>query len=498
MDLSEEDEFTDFQSSETSASNPTDLGISTSESTETSLNIESPSSLNLEPTRMTSEGTTTRNITAPLRGGIDISDDPVAWTGGDPRQRDRVMASDLCMRPTQRKELASIRTEASTGLAATHHLGAPSQAGNKITFATWMRYVTRHLRHCGLDSLFYVPKKGTTEPKHFICTDWGAIAMDDVDAFLDTLDSDKYDKQNLQWAGQFLQNSITLELWGMIEPELGLNVDGLRILTAIILQYQSSACITIRNLTTRLLDLTLTKVPGENVEVLCQSIYDIASQIEGLGEAPRDLASLVAGRFLKSSSQAFSSEAMNIYQRSKSATNPITWTVVLRELKTVYNQLKGEGLWDAVEPPKTETDSALAAIQRDIAELKRRGKTDREPGKSNNGSDKEKSSGEREKTIFQLTPPPKDGEPTVKIIDGKECTYCSKCGWTYDRKRHSTEEHKTAAELKAIRKAKQSSESAKTANDSSQVDDKDDTGTLAMSSGFLLSSFDRLSTGTDF
>jgi hypothetical protein len=439
--------------------------------------------LSLQPERMS---TSTENpapvITPPFRGGIDqtVGDGPVPWTGGNPAIQDREMTSYNCSRPIKHKDLAPIRKEATTGMDSTRHLGMPGATGSSITFATWMRYVTRHLQRCGMDSLFYIPKKDTTTPTYFICSDWGKISMDDVESFLENLDLDKYDRQNLEWSGLFLQESVSLELWTSIEPELGLNVDGLRVLTAIILQYQSSASITVRNLMNQLSDMSLMKTPGENVDTLCNQIFDIASQIEGLGEAPADLASLIVSRFLESSSQAFSSEAMTLYRRTKSITAPLSWTNAIRELKTTYTMLKSEKMWKAVEPPKP--DSALSAMQKDIAELKRRGKEDKENPSSGSGTGGNTDGSK--KNIFKTTPPPKDGEPNLRIIEGKECSYCGKCKrWIWGPKRHTTEEHRSAAELKAA----QPSESTPTAsaNTASANLSKGTEGeTLTMASGF--------------
>lgn len=420
----------------------------------------------------------TSKIEKPLRGGIGSDGEgDVAWTGGNPKIANRKMESYNCMRPHKNKDLAPIRDKACQGLDPTRHLGLPGAAGTTITFATWMRYVARHLQRFGLDSLMHVPKKGTTEPTYYICDEWSKISMDDVDAFLKTTALDMYDDQNLEWSGLFLQDSVSLELWTKIEPELGRKIDGVHILTAIILQYQSSASVTIRNLTTQLAEMSLKNTPGENVETLCDQIFDLASQIEGLGEAPRDLSGLIAARFLDSSSTAFSSEAMAIFRKTKSISDPMPWTQVIRELKATYHLLKAEKVWKAIEPPKA-VDSALVALQKEVAELKRRDKQDKDTqaGSSQNGTDNSK------KSPFKTTPAPKEGEANTKIIDGKECSYCGKCKrWTWGNKRHTTEEHRTAAEIKAAQGATSTEgASAKLAADT----EVDETHTLAMSSGF--------------
>lgn len=439
--------------------------------------LESDSSgLESSPVKMSDKPT----VVKPLRGGIDQSDGDgvVPWTGGNPSIDDREMTSFNCLRPIKHKDIAPIRKEASEGLDSTRHLGMPGAAGSTITFATWMRYVTRHLQRCGMDSLFYIPKKGTTTPVHFICTEWSKISMDDVEHFLETTTLDRYDRQNMEWSGLFLQESMSLELWTSIEPELGLNVDGVRVLTAVILQYQASASITIRNLTNRLSEMSLKKTPGENVETLCNQIFDIASQIEGLGETPSDLASMIVARFLESSSQAFSSEAMTIYRKTKSIASPLTWTNAIRELKATYSLLKAEKMWKAIEPPKqSDSETVLAAMQKEIAELKRRGKHDKDE-QENPSQD---SSSSNKTNPFKSTPAPKEGESNVKTIGGKECTFCGKCKrWTWGDKRHSTEEHRSAAEIKAAKKEEGMSSAANTA----ASPETEGAHTLAMSSGF--------------
>lgn len=370
----------------------------------------------------------------------------------------------------------------------------PGASGSTITVATWLRYVTRHLQNCGMDSVFYIPKKGTTEPLYFLCTEWGKINTEDVDAYLqiDT-NFDKYDKQNLNWSGEFLQDSISIELWTAIEPDMGLRLSGPRILAAVICQYRATASITIRNLMNQLMEMSLAKTPGENVETLSNKIFDTASQIEGLGEAPSDLASLVAARFLKSTSQAFCSKAMSVFERTQDFDNPMRWTEVLQQLKSVYATLKGQNMWEAIEPPKA--DAVMAAVQKEIAELKRCGKQDKE--------DSGKPEGETtKKNLIKSHPAPKEGEPTTKVIDRKECSYCSRCGrWTFGSKKHTTKEHRTAAELKAAKANAKKGESANVAADATknnQDKDKSNTGTLAMMTGFFSHAVNHCKLTADF
>lgn len=289
-------------------------------------------------------------IVRPNRGGIDLKDGGTPWTGGDPSDPDREMESLSCLRPDKSKELAPIRKEAIEGLEGHRRLGLPGASGNTITFATWMRYVTRHLQDYGMDGVFYIPKKGTTSPLFFVCTEWGKITMEDADSFLKSTESnlDQYDKQNLKWSGDFLQDSVSLELWTAIEPDIGLRLNGVRVLVAIIRQYRAAASITIRNLTNQLMEMSLKTTPGENVETLSKKIFDLASQIEGLGEAPSDLASLVAARFLKCSSQAFCSKAMSVFEQTQQFSEPMHWTEALQQLKAVYATLKGQNMWDAI------------------------------------------------------------------------------------------------------------------------------------------------------
>ena len=420
----------------------------------------------------------------PNRGGIHrAADEVIPWTGGDPRKGDRKVFSLSCLRPLKLKDIGPIRAEASKGLETGRRLGLPGASGSSITFSVWMRYVDRHLQLCGMDGVFYVPKKDTPELLHYVATDWGHITMDDVDEFLNSDELDDYDRQNLQWSGQFLQDSVSLEMWGCIEPEVGASVNGLKILVAIIYQYQSSASATIRNLTNQLTELSLIATPGENVEQLCGTIHELASQIEGLGEAPRDLATLVAGRFLKSSTQAFSSEAMAIYKRTSQSGRSISWQTAIRELKTAYTTLRNEGAWDAITPPKSSTESALAAIQQELAELKRKGSEPNFNGGSNSAGSSDKTV--KKPNIFKTTPAPKEGESNHKIIEGKDCTWCGICKrWIYGPRRHSTEEHKTRAELNAAKAPSDGEKASVAAEGSTKPDERSGTSTLSMSSGF--------------
>lgn len=182
---------------------------------------------------------------------------------------------------------------------------------------------------------------------------------------------------------------------------------------------------------------------------------------------------------------------MSIFDSTQDYENPMRWTEALQQLKTVYATLKGQNMWDAIEPPKAE--SAMAAMQKEIAELKRRGKHEKEEGSQAEGDSTKKNP-------IKSHPAPKEGEAHKKIIDGKECSYCSKCRrWTFGSKQHTTEEHRTAAEIKAAKANGKESDSANLASAGSDASqDQSNASTLAMTTGFLMSAVDHCKMCADF
>ena len=87
-------------------------------------------------------------------------------------------------------------------------------------------------------------------------------------------------------------------------------------------------------------------------------------------------------------------------------------------------------------------------------------------GSSNGGG----NGGDSKKIVNPRRVPPGPGEPKKKMFDGKWFNWCGKCGlWTY----HSTEEHKTKAELEAEK-------SKKTEGANSSVNDGSYAGATAL------------------
>ena len=82
------------------------------------------------------------------------------------------------------------------------------------------------------------------------------------------------------------------------------------------------------------------------------------------------------------------------------------------------------------------------AIAENKRKIFRNQDTRRVPGGGGNGQ----NGGDSKKIVNKRRIPPGPGEPKEKVFDGKTLKWCGKCGlWTY----HSTEEHKTKAELDA-------------------------------------------------
>jgi len=220
-------------------------------------------------------------------------------------------------------------------------------------------------------------------------------------------------------------------------------------------------------------------VPGEDVKVLTNTLFEYCSRLEGVQAVPFDLAGIVLACFLESATLAFNIEVNTINRQA--TMNKITWQQVLTMVGTEYQTLLGNGQWKAkVMKPETSVKALRAEIKKEVlselkqVEVKPGGGTQTQRASTSEGkknpniechnckekghiakncpkkttATKQGGDGKSKVTTNPYRMKPKDGEPKVKIINGVDCTWCERCSrWTSGDKQHATEGHKTRSEL---------------------------------------------------
>ena len=310
-------------------------------------------------------------------GGTDMDS---AWVGGSsltPRTRP---ASSNAFRPVNLKYLPRIEAACKQGLPESYKLGTEDEKGYKITFTSWISALKDMFEDCGMDTVFRImTKQGTVET--YILQDWGEADKEMVKEWVNELKEDgvefmsstgtvsrsnvcTYDQDNLKWSGKALVNSISLELWNSIEKEVGYGATGPEVFIAILDKMQQVTDAAVRKMVDKLKGMTLKDEPAQNCDTFCNKVYDLAQRIEGSGNPPNDLVSLIAGLFLECEVLAFNIQASNVYTKANRRKGNIGWREVIEEMKLNYRDLVSQGKWSpAKDKVQTENDLALAEIK---------------------------------------------------------------------------------------------------------------------------------------
>ena len=111
--------------------------------------------------------------------------------------------------------------------------------------------------------------------------------------------------------------------------------------------------------------LSLAKIPGENVEVLCGIITDMCRRIEGSMDPVRNLASLAMAPFLHCTNESFRHCAARLHERADDMVVGFTWHGGIGAVKKRFRTLKGQHMWDGFNNQKQPDE--VAAMK---AELK--------------------------------------------------------------------------------------------------------------------------------
>jgi hypothetical protein len=356
-----------------------------------------------------------------------------------------------------------------------------------LTF--WLREITKKIENCGMDTVFrvYDPTKPTQE--QYLLTSWNNISDEDFDEWMKALQTDgvrkatggqnhpvcDWDLDNLTWSGEMLKDSISDKLWMDIVSLLP-SETGPHIFMAIVDRVKYTSASTTRNLIKQLESLSLTKEPGMDVTTFSIKVLNKIEKIEQCDEStfPPDLSLVTAGRFLHTGVSMFDQDAVQYFNLCNKNLKAMTPRKIIESLKNKYIGLVGLGEW----PHKSQKDNnaEMTALYAKLNTLQQKFDSYKGPNPSNTrgasqsggtvdlsevtchgcgqkGHYKNKCPNAKPATYTSSTPTtatspppsfgphpewmlkgPGPGESEVKMLEGVEYTWCSKCKLGKDQK----------------------------------------------------------------
>jgi hypothetical protein len=369
-------------------------------------------------------------------------------------------------RPKDHRSAKQTEEDCVKGLRTELHLKPADNIlkdADAITLTSWIESIKEEIELKGLDAVFRI----NTVPPTYLLENWGRTAQGLVPAWILTLrhgvgvaaadapDPCEYDLNNLRMSGQKVKNSITLDMWKRVEKDLPARPTGPEIFAAVVRSHQATSTAAVRTLVMDLLKLELKQEPGQDVETFGDKVSELARRIEGTGGSPEDLNSLVASRFLGSSTTAFEIDAAA--QRNAAERGNAEWKDVIRDHKILYRELKNQNLWEAETHRKK--DGEITMLKAAIEELKQRVESSTSTNDTTRGGDfkanvichKCNKKGHFKRDCPENTgggtnhanARPKEGEAHTKPgTDGRPMKWCDRCRrWTKGDKAHLTGEH---------------------------------------------------------
>ena len=400
-----------------------------------------------------------------------------------------------------------METACKTGLPDERKLGLSEEKDFPITVAAWTREIQKKLEDCGMDTVFliYDPTKAVQERSLF--SDWGNVTRAELRTWIQDLTTDgvktgeagreavcQWDVDNLEWSGDLIKNSVSFKLWREIEG-LKPGTTGPQLMKAALDRLQNTSTSTARSLVNQLETLKLSKEPGMDVPVFITKVTPILEQINQCDERsiPSDLSAVMAACFLDTGVAAFNLEATTLFNQLDRDPTVKTPTEVLEQMRDKYIGLEGKKMWPhKSQKQKQDELSAMKATMNTLQQKvdnfgKKPAAGGSGGGKNNNNQNGKKQPDHSDRTCFKcgkkghirpncpekektnnragsggggspngnsspiqewMLKPPGQGESEVKMHNGIEYKWCSKCKlgkdkkpmWRSGVKRHVTSE----------------------------------------------------------
>ena len=218
-----------------------------------------------------------------------------------------------------------------------------------------------------------------------------------------------FDDDSLLWSGKAILNSISLEIWEIIEKSSPPYPLGPKVFCAIIRKKQYLNESSVRKMVNDFQGMNIIPEPGQDVNTFSNMILEITNCIEGSGGAPDDLCLIVAGKFLGSTVNDFEVKVLGLYDRLDEDTACLDIQTMVKKFQRKYDCLVTLDMWTPKHDRKLNKNNELAALTATVANLVQKLKT--------SNKDSGDKSGGKEAYLKNVNPemdwkrmPPKEGE----------------------------------------------------------------------------------------
>ena len=462
------------------------------------------------PATLTSTAVQSQTLPPRVGGVIPDGGQGEPWTGGSNLVAKLAPTYLTQRRPYKYAASQSLLTKIEAG--TTEKLGASDETAT-CSFEHWMRLQAHHHIKMGMDTPFLMPNEDWTEEVNlFECFNKN---LSDVKPWIDQLKRDgitkpdgttiqvcPYDVQNLEYSALFILGSLTTKFRSEVEHSIGLSATGIEVLLCIIERKYSLQVSLQRELVAKLEQLDIIQEPGENISTFNVKVKNLCQSIEFCGPAPRDLNTIVIGCFINCSVVIFSQYVNASYFQATTNPEKFPWRDTLLTHESMYFRFKK--IWTPesskpvtnkefqtyVKSQQTKMNQLQVKKEKDTTKTicydcgkpgvkvghegcTQSGKKLHVPKKDGNArgngnagrGDRNQNSGRgrgcgnagrggNQNNNRQGKPPadaPKPGEPEVRMRNGVEEKYCTKCRfpqWRSGDKAHTTSEHRNPSENK--------------------------------------------------
>jgi len=179
-----------------------------------------------------------------LHGGIQtVGAEQAPWTGGGPigtsGARNGPASGMAFCNPNSIQELVQIKKACSKPLKEASQLGLPNAMKATTMLLQWIHDVQTHLQFNRMDSVFFAIKPTDTDYTDLL-TEWHRFDNSEAKTWIEADTWNQYDYDNIQYSGQFLRDSIMVELWNQIKTPFKGNVLGPSIFVVVLQVHQTA------------------------------------------------------------------------------------------------------------------------------------------------------------------------------------------------------------------------------------------------------------------